>query len=141
VLCPQCKTDNVPDTLKCGCGYQFRPVGDRSTLPLTPEAVDRDTSNSGFFSFRTFITPVLVKVIYIIGVIGILGASIAVGLMPTDQILPDLPFSPKVKSISLSVIILIVGNLLWRMICELWMVLFSMRATLVLMARRLRKQR
>jgi hypothetical protein len=83
----------------------------------------------------------LVKVIYIIGVIGILGASIAVGLMPTDQILPDLPFSPKVKSISLSVIILIVGNLLWRMICELWMVLFSMRATLVLMARRLRKQR
>ena len=141
VVCPQCKTENVPDTLKCGCGYQFRPVGDRSPLPLTPDAVDREALNTGFFSFRTFISPLLIKLIYILGVIGIVAASIAVALMPADRILPDVPFSPKVKSISLSVIILIVGNLLWRMICELWMVLFSVRAALILVARRLRRQR
>ena len=140
VLCPQCKTENVPDTLKCSCGYQLRPVGDRSPLPLAPDAVDREASNAGFFSFQTFISPLVIKLIYILGVMGIVAASIAVALMPADQILPDVPFSPKVKSIALSVIILIVGNLLWRLICELWMVLFSVRAALTLMARRLRKR-
>jgi hypothetical protein len=141
VLCPQCKTDNVPETLKCGCGYQFRPVGDRSALPLTLETAAPEAAKTGFFSFQTFISPLLIKVIYVLGVMGILAASIAVSFMPADRVLPDVPFPPKVKSISLSVIILIVGNLVWRMVCEFWMVLFSMRASLIVIARRLRRQR
>jgi hypothetical protein len=141
MICPQCKTDNLPETLKCGCGYQFRPVGERSTLPLKADAVDHDASPTGFSSFHTFISPLAIKIIYILGVMGIFAASVAVAMIPTDHLLPDIPFSPRVKSISLSVLIFLVGNLVWRMICELWMVFFSMRATLVLIARRLKRGR
>ena len=141
MICPQCKTDNLPETLKCSCGYQLRPVGERSTLPLTAEAVDHDASSTGVFPFHTFISPVVIKIIYFLGVMGIFAASFAVAMMPTDHILPDMPFSPRAKSITLSVLIFLVGNLVWRMICELWMVFFSMRATLVLIARRLKRGR
>jgi len=143
VTCPQCKTDNPPETLKCTCGYQFRPVGERSPLLLKPEAVEPEASSSGtgFFSFQTFISPLLIKMIYLLGVMGIVAASIAVGMIPAEHLLPDVPFSPRVKSISLAVLIFLIGNLVWRMVCELWMVFFSMRATLALIARRLKKGR
>jgi hypothetical protein len=143
VTCPQCKTDNHPETLKCSCGYQFRPVGDRSPLPLKPEAVELEASSShtGFFSFQTFISPLVIKMIYLLGVMGIVTASITVGMMPAEHLLPDVPLSPRVKSILLSVLIFLIGNLVWRMVCEMWMVFFSMRTTLALIARRLKKGR
>jgi hypothetical protein len=141
VICPQCNIDNVPETLKCSCGYQFRPVGERSPLPLKSEATDGEAPKTGFFSFQTFISPLFIKIIYVLGMMGIVAVSIAVGMMPAEHLLPDIPVSPRVKSISLAVLVLLSGNLIWRMVCELWMAVFSVRATLALIARRLRKGR
>lgn len=132
VICPKCKTEHPPGAIKCGCGHQFRAVQEQ---PLWMLDYEPPVPEKGFFSFHTFITPVLVKIIYCLGVFGIAVASIAIAFIPSAQLLPDLSLPAQLKSALLASIVFISGNLLWRVLCELLMVLFSIQATLVAIRR------
>jgi hypothetical protein len=128
VICPGCKSEHPPRVLKCGCGHQFRPVQEEPLWILDYQA---PIPEKDFFSFHTFITPVLVKIIYVLGVFGILLASLSIALIPSDRLLPDWSLSPQFKSILVASIVFIGGNLLWRVLCEFLMVVFSIHARLV----------
>jgi hypothetical protein len=137
VICPKCKSEHPPRVIKCGCGHQFRAVQEQPGWTLDYEAPIPDT---GFFSFHTFITPALVKIVYVLGVFGIAIASIAIAFIPSAQLLPDLSLSAHLKSTVVASIVFIGGNLLWRVLCELLMVFFSIHATLVAIRRRTKRR-
>jgi hypothetical protein len=88
----------------------------------------------GYFSFRTMVSPMLIKIVYVLGILGIIGG----GIMLTMQILLG-KFSEyiitigdeKTTAIIIGVLFILVGNLLWRVLCEVLIVLFSMHEVLV----------
>lgn len=78
---------------------------------------------ASFFNFDKFIAPMLIKIVYWLGIVGIvLGAlvSMAGGLQMMS-------YSPATAlgGILIAVIGAAVGLLVWRVVCELWIVIFS----------------
>ena len=65
-----------------------------------------------FFGFRKMVSAAIIKFIYILGVIVLTIGGIGMLFQGDEKIL-----------IGLAAIIL--GNLLWRIICEVWILLFS----------------
>jgi multisubunit Na+/H+ antiporter MnhC subunit len=86
-----------------------------------------------FFSFRTFIFPGLVKIIYWIGLIGIaVGALITVvgGIAASNN-----PYVSGGPALAVGAVVagLVGGAILvviWRVVVELWLVLFSIHDVL-----------
>ncbi len=68
----------------------------------------------GFFSFRTMISPHLIKIIYVLGMMGL--SIIGFGMIVYAE--------PAAMWMGPAVIVL--GNLLWRIFCEGLILLFSM---------------
>jgi hypothetical protein len=81
---------------------------------------------SGYFSFQKLITPRFVKVIYVVGLMAItaggIGLAIGAGLGLRSATLAT---RMGVYYIALGVGVVIVGNLVWRVLCEIWIVLFN----------------
>jgi hypothetical protein len=81
---------------------------------------------SGYFSFQKLITPTIVKAVYFLGFIILSTLSITLivwaGLRLNDaNITRQLGW----RYVAVGAAGLIIGNIIWRVICELWMVLFS----------------
>jgi len=76
-----------------------------------------------YFSFKQMVSTSVIKAIHILGliVISCVGLFIVVGG-------GDMPF---LKAMGLGWGLLIFGNLLWRVLCEAWILLFSMHESLV----------
>jgi len=70
-----------------------------------------------------------------VGVFGIAIASIAIGFIPPAQLLPHWSLPAHLKATVVASIVFIDGNLLWRVLCELLMVVFSIHDTLVTIRR------
>jgi hypothetical protein len=68
-----------------------------------------------FFAFRTMIAAGFIQAIFVIGLLGILIVSL--GAISNDQALGGL-------------LILVLGTLYWRVVCEVFIVFFRMNATL-----------
>jgi hypothetical protein len=68
-----------------------------------------------FFAFRTLITPRFIQVLFILGLAGIVLASL--GAVAGDQALAG-------------ILLLLFGALYWRILCELFFVLFRINDTL-----------
>lgn len=68
-----------------------------------------------FFAFRTLITPRFIQVLFILGLAGIVLA--ALGAIAGDQALAG-------------ILLLLFGALYWRILCELFFVLFRINDTL-----------
>jgi hypothetical protein len=68
-----------------------------------------------FFAFRKMIAPFVVQIIFVIGLVGVVGVGIAA--FANDQPLAG-------------VLILVFGGLYWRILCEVFIVLFRMNNTL-----------
>jgi hypothetical protein len=64
-----------------------------------------------FFDFRKMISNMIIKILYVLGALALTIGGIVM-LFIDDLILPGIGF-------------LILGNLLWRVICEGWILLFS----------------
>ncbi len=81
---------------------------------------------SGYFSFQKLITPRFVKFIYVVGLMAVtaggIGLAIGAGLGLRSATLPT---RMGVYYIALGVGVVIVGNLVWRVLCEIWIVLFN----------------
>jgi len=74
---------------------------------------------SDFFSFRRMITPAIIQVIFWIGLIAIAGASLAL-LIAGDEAWTRV----------MGIVYLIIGPILWRVWCEIMILLFRISETL-----------
>ena len=80
----------------------------------------------GYFSFQKLITPRFVKFIYVVGLLAMtasgIGLAIWAGLGLRSATLPT---RVGVYYIAIGAGVAIVGNLVWRVLCEIWIVLFN----------------
>jgi hypothetical protein len=81
----------------------------------------------GYFSFQKLITPRFVKIIYVVGLLamtaGGIGLAVWAGLGLRSATLPT---QIGVYYIAIGAGVATVGNLAWRVLCEIWIVLFNM---------------
>ena len=87
-----------------------------------------------YFSFERMITTPFVKVVYFLGFLVLTAAGIGfivwAGLKLNDAVIDR---SLGWRYVALGAAMLIAGNIVWRMVCELWVVLFGIHDELVSM--------
>jgi hypothetical protein len=81
-----------------------------------------------YFSFRELVTPQLIKVVYIVGACFITAAGLLSTLSPES--LDEYAVAPIFTRLG-GIAVLLVGNLVWRMMCEGAILLFSLHELLV----------
>lgn len=119
--CPQCLMENDVSATKCSiCEHAFAPQ------QITPA---RYTSfYAEYFAFRELVTPQLLKVVYIVGACFITAAGLLSILSP--ETLNEYEAGPIITRLG-GILVLLVGNLVWRMMCEGAILLFSLHELLV----------
>ena len=89
---------------------------------------------SAYFSFERMITPSFVKVVYFLGFLALTAAGIGLivwaGLQLNEATIDR---SLGWRYVAGGTAILIAGNIIWRVLCELWVVLFGIHEELVSM--------
>ena len=89
----------------------------------------------GYFSFQKLITPRFVKFIYVIGLMALtaggIGLIVAAGWGLRSATLPT---RMGLYYIAIGAGVMIVGNLVWRVLCEIWIVLFNIHNLLGVIA-------
>jgi hypothetical protein len=88
----------------------------------------------GYFSFDRMITTSFVKALYFLGFIAITASGVALAVwagikLNEATIARDLGW----RYVAAGVAMLILGNIVWRIFCELWVVLFGIHSELVAM--------
>ncbi len=86
----------------------------------------------GYFSFERMITTTFVKAIYFLGFIAITAAGVALTVWAGMK-LNDATIARELgwRYVAAGVAMVIVGNIAWRVFCELWVVLFGIHSELV----------
>lgn len=85
-----------------------------------------------YLSFEKMITTTFVKVIYFIGFLAITAGGVALAVWAGMQ-LNDARIDRVLgwQYVAAGVGLVVIGNLVWRVFCELWVVLFEIHAELV----------
>jgi hypothetical protein len=85
-----------------------------------------------YFSFERMITTTFVKVIYFLGFVVLTAAGIALAVWAGMQ-LNDATISRFLgwRYLAAGVALVLIGNIVWRVFCELWIVLFGLHSELV----------
>ena len=119
--CPQCLTENDISATKCSiCEHVFAPQQVKSA---------RYTSfYAEYFAFRELVTPQLIKTVYIVGACFITAGGLLSILSP--ETLNEYEAGPILTRLG-GIFVLLVGNLVWRMMCEGAILLFSLHELLV----------
>ena len=130
--CPKCLKLNPPSALHCDCGKEFPNLYAQSGKPAKPHTVDPEynahsisdmedwhgNAVSDFFSFRAMWTPTLLKILFVLGLLGILGFG-------GYRI-----YHAKGPAIGLAIAATIGAVILWRLLCEAWILFFSIHERL-----------
>ena len=96
---------------------------------------------AGFFSFHQLVSTTIVKAVYVFGLVLISFLALAEIVMGTWSIIDgQMGSSPHIGLsspllIATGIVILTLGNLIWRLTCEAWILMFSMHELLALIAR------
>ncbi len=121
--CPHCGLENPDSAAECDCGYDF--IQEKWKLPKytremekPPLPVSPDNTVADFFSFRLFITPKLLIVLYVLGIIAITIQGIIIILSAGFR-----NGTPLLIIVGAATVIL--GNFSWRVTCEFLFLLFS----------------
>ncbi len=135
--CPKCKLENPESTQWCDCGYDFS-TGKVDEVHKTATTLGRgevtDGLTEGYFSFRKMISPALIKVVYVIGMVGIIVAAIFMVFAGTKET----EDTAKLLRVLSALLLATVGNLVWRLICEQVILLFSIHERLASIDRSLK---
>ena len=85
-----------------------------------------------YFSFERMITTTFVKVVYFLGFLAITGGGVALAVWAGMQ-LNDARIDRVLgwRYVAAGVGLVVIGNIVWRVFCELWVVLFEIHAELV----------
>ncbi len=119
--CPQCLTENDVSATKCSiCEHAF------ATQQV--KSVRYTSFYAEYFAFRELVTPQLIKVVYIVGACFITAAGLLSILSPGT--LNEYEVGPILTRVG-GILVLLVGNLVWRMMCEGAILLFSLHELLV----------
>jgi len=119
--CPQCLTENDASATKCGvCQQVFNAPRQKPVRYMSFYAE--------YFAFRELVTPQLIKVIYFVGACFITAGGLLSILSPDalDEYMAG-PIFTRLGGIAA----LVVGNLVWRIMCEGAILLFSLHELLV----------
>lgn len=119
--CPQCSTENDVSAAKCSvCEHAFASQQVKSA---------RYTSfYAEYFAFRELVTPQLIKVVYIVGACIITAAGLLSILSP--ETMNEYEAGLILTRLG-GILVLLAGNLVWRMMCEGAILLFSLHELLV----------
>jgi len=148
-LCPECNSNldslNRPTNYKCdNCG-SFVPkdakfcsnCGDILVEVVESETKERVTTDRpvgiGYFSFRKMISTLLIKVIYIVGLISITYGGIRLIVAGVDK------HDGEVFVLG-GIALLILGNIIWRILCEGWILIFSIHDILGSIEKEIKKK-
>ena len=158
-FCPACGSEEPDDqSIFCrACGNRFplnlsekksvvRPTADlspRSAPVGSTTAPDVKTEKKAqkkrgkfrrFLSFNIFITKTAISVIYCVGAVVLTLVSVLYLVlgMVKPAMLPTIPAQiPTINTPVFWIAVLILGNLVWRMMCEFFVVMFSINKSLV----------
>jgi hypothetical protein len=96
---------------------------------------------AGYFSFRKLITGYFVKTIYALGLMLLTAAGLAAFIWAGMRLNNgELATRPAIYYLAGGAGVLIIGNLIWRMVCELWLLLFGVHSLLVSIDRAVRHE-
>ncbi|MDH4304874.1 MAG: DUF4282 domain-containing protein [Nitrospira sp.] len=119
--CPQCLTENEATATKCS-------MCEQALSPSRGKAVRYMSFYAEYFSFRELVTPQLIKVVYFVGACFITAAGLLSILSP--DALDEYGVGPIFTRLG-GIAALVVGNLVWRLMCEGAILLFSLHELLV----------
>ena len=119
--CPQCFTENDVSATKCS-------VCERALSTQRVKSVRYTSFYAEYFAFRELVTPQLIKVVYLVGACFITAAGLLSIVAP--DALDEYEAGPIVTRLG-GVAVLLIGNLMWRMVCEGAILLFSLHELLV----------
>jgi hypothetical protein len=86
----------------------------------------------GYFSFQKYITSSFVKAIYFLGFLALTAGGIGLAGWAAMRLYEaSIPRELGWYYVASGAGILLVGNLVWRVFCEIWIVLFNIHARLV----------
>ncbi|HSA87352.1 MAG TPA: DUF4282 domain-containing protein [Nitrospira sp.] len=119
--CPQCLAENVASATKCS-------VCEQTLSPPRVTPARYMSFYAEYFAFRELVTPQLIKVVYIVGALFITAAGILSIVSPDT--LEEYEAGPIVIRLG-GIAVLLIGNLVWRMMCEGAILLFSLHELLV----------
>jgi len=92
---------------------------------------------SGYFSFQRYVTSYFVKVIYFVGFLAFTAAGLGLTIWSARRLQAgSLPTRLGWYYIGAGIGMLLVGNFVWRVFCELWVVLFNINDCLVSLDRK-----
>lgn len=106
-----------------------------SDLLETQSDLNQHVSKRGFFSFQILISGSLIKIAYVLGVAGILVGGISLLVIDYRH-----DYELDLMGLLIAGAIIVGGNLLWRIICELFILSFSLHETAVLILDELRRK-
>jgi hypothetical protein len=119
--CPQCLAENDASATKCS-------VCEQTLSPPRVTPARYMSFYAEYFAFRELVTPQLIKVVYIVGALFITAAGILSIVSPDT--LEEYEAGPIVIRLG-GIAVLLIGNLVWRMMCEGAILLFSLHELLV----------
>jgi len=93
---------------------------------------EEDCLMPGYFSFEKYITSSFVKAVYFLGFLALTAGGIGLAGWAAMRLYEaSIPRELGWYYVASGVGILLVGNLVWRVFCEIWVVLFNIHARLV----------
>jgi drug/metabolite transporter superfamily protein YnfA len=121
--CPKCGLENPATAEWCDCGYDFS-TGKVKTSTTQPFSSSSGGTAAGYFSFQMMISPAIIRFVYVVGAI----ALVVYGLVVISAAAKE-PGSG-LGSGAYGMLLIIVGNLLWRVLCEQAILMFRMHEEL-----------
>jgi len=128
--CVECFFVNQSGAHRCRiCGTALPDdTGPASTETLAIKATHR---RGGFFSFGTLITPACIQVAYVMGAAVITLAALLMVTLVLTGVAPEYTDANRDALLVGGLTLLGIGNLLWRGLCEMVMLVFRIHEVLV----------
>lgn len=132
--CVECFFENPSGVRRCRICRATLPAdtAPASSPPSTETlAIDTRHRRGGFFSFGTLITPAAIQVAYIIGAVLITLAGVLMVTLVLTGVASEYTDTNRDALLFGGLTVLGIGNLLWRVLCEMGMLLFRILEVLL----------